>query len=526
MYDLTTPVQDPTVGRRTGVVAGLRSIVAPWVELQAVDASEPFHDDFRVVGRPRESRQRNDVSGPGDPFAWGVYLVDQLEVYRNHLMLFRWAGNAILSALSVHETRPVQEYHSGQSLSGRVPAVRAIADSLTGWFRVAPDENALRFRSPLEVLAAAVWDDRPSARMVCVDELAMLFAVITQAVGIPSWFVIDRMAGNRLTVECELGHSFTDRAAGVASFDPRTGRLVLLQSKPTGRGRLEFAPGGEGDTKSWASGPSPAMRAPAGRLPADLNGVLGTGHTAQTRWWARPRHAPSWYAELADWRKRFRTGWHGSLFRRPVHWMARTVVGENFGPETTGALIATGVRTYVQKMRPLFRTIVISELRDRGIDWRQLNQLQLADAIAKLVRDYFAYREEMVRVEEIVGPLMQWELHAFAPGVQRHDCDDLGFNTMTLWESMDIASAIRLAGDAGGRSRYHVYPLAVIDGQAWVFDVSAPDLYREMNHGTNYEDFLPRNPEKLEKALVRVDREKVRMVAGWDCLRVVGNEVT
>lgn len=515
-----TPMTAITVGRRPGAHAvGLRTIAAPWVEFQALEISPEFRDDFRIVNRSMGSSPGDNQ----DPVRWAGMLLTVLETYKDHCAVFRYVANAILNAHNIHETRPVQEYHSGQARSGRIPAIRAITESLASHFDVIGSDD-VAFRSPLELLAWVVYGAGDFARAAAPDELAVLFSVLVQAVGIPSWLVVNPRSA-RLTVECETGLPGRSSNSPIAVFDPYRLSVDFVARKPTGRDRLELhtsdqaASGGVRAVSGFN-----VVAGTTGRYPEALRGLVGTGRNDRSQFWRTPLRAPAWYGELDQAWRSFNTADHDPFLSRVTHRMHRTTVAENRGPPVTGAIIAYMVYLYSTRFARLFRRITELELDKRERNWRSYSPLALADAIARLVRDRFAYREEMWRVEEILSPITQWRFDAFRPGEQCHDCDDLGVNTMTLWESFDIPSGIRLAGDAGKDTQYHVYPFVVKGGKAYVFDVSAPDIYREMEHGENYIDYLPRVENTYARAFGKSGVvDPVRLVAGCDCLRIIGS---
>ena len=123
------------------------------------------------------------------------------------------------------------------------------------------------------------------------------------------------------------------------------------------------------------------------------------------------------------------------------------------------------------------------------------------------IRQAFPYCEETIGVEQVASPLKMLFIHAFHPYIQRYDCDDLTLLFMAFVESLGserivrdtigLKSMVRLAGNPGETDiKYHVYPVVkfdVVDRQFYVHDVSAPtdELYWEMNHGGNKEDYIP-----------------------------------
>lgn len=531
MHGMTLPptLHEPaggTVGRMPAGVPSLRQIIAPWVELQALEAGEAFHDDFRIEKAPRE---HVEMGGEGDPVAWGRMLVDVADTYKANCVVFNYAANAILSAFRVHETRPLTEYRSSEGLSGRVPALRAFARILFDTFDTLQDDDAVRFRSPLEVLVGVVYSNSRLSTQLAQDEMAVLFSLLAQSVGIPCWFVVDSQT-RELTVECDCGTipGRRDSAPTVGVFSARQRQLRFMPARVQSNSRLEFhqmkkTTGGRDGTTGYTVRP-----ARTGRFPAALEGLVGSGDTENSRYWRRPADAPSWYPALVEAYRHFDVAMHRPLMLKPVLSMNQTLVGRNLGPPVTGAIIAYMTRIYTSNFGKLFRRIVMDELAQKGLRYSSLSPLELANEIAVWVKDNFAYREEDHKVELLFSPLLRLRLHCFYPRALRGDCDDLSVLTMTLQESCGIATAVRLAGDPIKPGtppeevhQYHVYPLAVIGGRPHVFDVSGFDLYSEMPHGGNKLDYAPRDPDTFMDVFARNQVNIRRLAATGGHLRIL-----
>lgn len=532
---LATQIDEPaggTVGRTASRARpSFRQLIAPWVELQALEAEEAFHDDFRIGKGDREGSSLPD--GEGDPVAWGRMLIDVAETYKSNCMVFHYVANAILSAFRVHETRPLTEYRSSEGLSGRVPALRAIARALFDEYDTLENDDAVRFRSPLEVLVGTCYSNSRLTSMLAQDEMAVLFSLLAQSVGIPSWFVVDTDS-RELTVECDCGSIPGRRGSSntIGVFSPRQRRLDFMPARVEAPARIEFHGREEkttGGSRRSVTGGYLLEPGRSGHFPTVLEGLVGTSDTGASRFWKAPQGAPSWYPALHQAYRQFDISLHRPFLIKPVLAMNQTVVARNYGPPVTGALIAYMVRIYTANFGRLFRRIVVDELAKKGLRYSNLSPLELANEIAIWVKDNFAYREEDHRVEAILSPLLRLRMHCFYPKVLRGDCDDLSVLTMTLQESCGIATAVRLAGDPikpGTKPheihQYHVYPLAVIDGRAHVFDVSGFDLYAEMPHGGNKVDFAPRDPGTFEGVFTqsRINARQLAATGGY--LRIVG----
>jgi len=476
-----------------GRAAGkLPLLMAPWVEYQIAKLPADFRGDILLRDNPlylAEPRPRDFA-----PEVAGQMMADLCSIYKKSLMVFRWIANAILHANQIRETRPAPNY--------RTEALIKIANALSQHFEVDPELQEGEFRNPLRLVVETVYD---GLAQVTDDEIALFFLMLAEAVGVPSRIVVQggTRTGWRVYTECQID----DRSWFPFDFvAPKWG------ISPKGGTRHKFSADGGPESKSKRQYGIAARQA-VGRPPVSEQ-VVGSGRTDWCAYWQQPKNHPEWFADLDAALKQLPENFHGGFLTNPYYEQAGISVAENFGPERTGAIIAYMTRLYSERYGDIFRRIVHSALQEAGVGPNS-PVLRVAEAIADLVRTVFPYAEETVGVEEITSPLRMWWFHCHYPGVQKFDCDDLTTCYMTLAESCGIPTGIRLAGDAGQRDKYHVYPFVVTnDGQHVVYDVSAPNRWgHEMSRGKNFVDYVPRERDTYESHFHR--RPQRRTAAGY-----------
>lgn len=545
----------------------LQSICRPWMEYQVLEVPDVFKEDCRVPRRGEWEGERMGFSSvrvrPSHPLApdgdddlsqWGNMLHAMVEVYKRHAICFRLVANAILHLAGIHETRPrtvfQSEYekdftvHAEDSMpvvaaSGRRLAAEAIAVALHEAFVVSTDDEAWTFRSPLNVLIhlAFHWPDGQK-HPICADELAVLYSLLVQGVGIPTRLVLEPLRGQAaLLVEANIGRSRNGQRP-TAVFDARKSVLSVID-------RPMLEPNWGSDSRTLVYGaiemtrlPHPQFVIPTAeesarteypRLIRHLVGRGEEGHEA-SRYWARPTAAPPWYPLFKQLEAHLRHQGDPDQIRLLAHPVVRgdqSVVGYNPGARTTAGYISALAN--LVREDPLYgrlvREISAAELsRLAKQPWAKLRGMDDEEkglTLTRMIRRNHGYREETPLVEEKLTWKLQWRFQAFYPDVQRHDCDDLCTNGLTTMLAHGLDGLTRLAGSAGKTTKFHVFTMQRLPssraGRLVYRDAATEtvnEIFEPFDHGSNYEDFPPEGSPRpnTEKPLrVRVNR----VAAGW-----------
>lgn len=480
-----------------------RDAAAPWVEFQIFTAEPKTIISDITINRPRVANSFSFKSY--SPQTAGSLMSLYINQYKKIFMVFRWVANAILHAKGIRETRPAAGY--------RRPALIALADAIKSHFvQISPAADT-GFRNPMRLLVEMVYGNSRVARD---DEASMLFVMLAEAVGIPCKLVLvqDSRFGWRAFVECQL-----DMQNQWMPFDFLTGQWGVA---PQGQRYAFTADGG----KSTVSGDQKPLidNSVVGDLVVP-RALVGSYNLAASRYWKYPKIVPSWYPELNAAVQSLPKDIHDPFLANKYFDHQAVNIAENFGPEVTGAIIAKFSKIYSQRFGGIFRKIIEDAAQDAGIVLNLLEPIKRAQLIADLVRNVFPYAEETVGVEEITNPLRMFWFYCYYPGVQKYDCDDLTTCWMSIAEANNLATSVRLAGDAQdpSKNKYHVYPVYLgayfnneMLANPFVYDVSAPTAWGvEMQRGDNYRDYTPSDPSTYEPVLNEQKSKQRAMPSVW-----------
>jgi len=531
----TVGYRAPVVGRRGPRRESLGDVIRPWITLEAWERVHPrngrptaatpdslqtqIQNDFTI--RP-PLRWNEDVTQPANVHDVVCLLVRATTFYKRHVMTFRRVASALLPPEM--GTRPGPEF--------RIPVVRRIAQALNEYD--VQQMLGTGYRTPLRILFETAYAGLQKLRP---GERAMLFAMLTEAVGIPCAYLIEqRGAGDlRMVVLCKVNPGDGSNPADLMVYDPMTSKVAPWQPDASTTNRWLYLldedfniPANQVDAGSCVARTRDVTIVPGqiGQVPPQLLEVMhGRGLMAAPEWRkpATTLVSPEWYQRVIEANQNFDPNEIHSPFLVNPSRIARgpgTWTAENLGPETTGGIIAFMARIYSTLYADIFRDLVqwVWSTAD-GQTWfsnlppfakayhARMNRAPVEEVIIDVandgpaalgyvfgewVRRALPYCEETIAVEEITGPLAALRLIAHYPGIQKFDCDDVSVFWMTGMESVvvtasqlaasrgqqavpQVMTAVRLAGDPPvGADKYHVYPLISYSGVTRVFDVSNP----------------------------------------------------
>lgn len=468
----------------------LPSIVAPWVEFEIFNAVREDHIADYTINRPVIA---NVISIKSFEPQAAKQLIDIVaNSYKKTSMVFRWVANAILHARGIREVRPAASY--------RTPALIALADAIRNHFAIIQTGRVDGgFRSPLRMLVEIAYAD---TRIASDAELALLLFMLAEAIGVPCKYVIADGQGSdwRAYVECQVNMDNSWMAFDFGSDE--------WGVEPPGR-KHKLTPDAGPPSNNTTKG---LNRLFDNRIIGDLvvpQPLIGSKALEYSHYWKEPKIRPYWFNDLDVAIREMRPDMNVPFLVNRYYKTRNVDIAENFGPEVTGAIIAAATDIYKKNFGNLFLAMTRDASAAFGIDLMQLGEDQRAKLVGDLVRGVFPYAEETYGVEEITLPLRMWWFYCFYPGVQKYDCDDLTLCYMTMAESAGIDTKIRLAGDPGKRAKYHVYPVVnLASGHELVMDVSSPTPWgSEMERGSNFNDYRPRDPNTYVPTFERARRQ-------------------
>jgi len=479
----------------------LRGVAAPWVELELLNIDERFVPDITLRDGELRLQQQQQLPGSFRPDVAGKMAVDMANLYKKTLMVFRWVASALLHNAGVRETRPALQY--------RQPAVLALARIVQGNYRILTGDQPGEWRNPLRVLVETVYQGLDT---LSDDEATLFYLMLVEAMGIPTRFVIVQQNGSyRAYAECQLDPDSNNWFPVDLTSDQ-------LGVAPKGTNRQHFqAHATKGVPKGRDYGRAPKA---IGRLPIRGH-LVGSGRTQGSRFWDRPkiRPIPQWFEWLRKEAEHIPDDLHSPFLAKQHFPRAKGAVAENLGPYATGSIIAYMTALYAQRYGYIFRAIARDAVTAQTGGVWPTDPVQLAELLANTVRTIFAYAEETVGVEETATPLRMFLTHTYYPGVQKYDCDDLTACFMALAESCGLRTGVRLAGNPGETDKFHVYPFIMLqNGMRRIYDVSSPLPWgQEMDRGSNFQDFVPSQPQTY-KIYLDEQRRRYGTAAGLPVL--------
>lgn len=497
-------------------------VLLPWVELELLDLSPSFNYDASV-----------DINT--SPFAevraWSLdkyadFIASIAALYKRMKPVFRYVANAICTYELDNGKYPFPvAKHLRPFEQDKMRICNAIARFLDQFGRLKGNNFGI-FKSPLKVLVEMAYKLN---NRFADDEIAVLFNLLVEAMGIRTQFVLSQSpTGQRkLDIACQtktinMLDPYKEEDSNLENYtfyNFSSGNRHVFSRSFNYIGNYRIF-----DTLNVTLRPE-NLNIREVEIRQLVSRCVGSGNRNLTRSWnngmlTKEAAGSGWFRQLEIARSSFESNdypYIASIFSR----QRGTVVGHNYGPQATASIMAwtaNTMTTYKDVFVQFIKEVVAnpnlafdkSDLRDfmGAMNGCTKSMKRVLSRLFYYIRQAFPYCEETIGVEQVASPLKMLFIHAFHPYIQRYDCDDLTLFFMAFVESlgskrvvrdtMGLKSMVRLAGNPGEEDiKYHVYPVVTFDivdkYDEYVHDVSAPtdELYWQMNHGGNKEDFIP-----------------------------------
>jgi len=496
-------------------------VLLPWVELELLDLSPSFNFDASVDINVSPFVEVRALSL--DKYA--DFIASIAAIYKRMKPVFRYIANAICTYEldSGKYPFPVAK-HLRPFEQDKVRICNSIARFLDQYPRV-KGTNFGAFKSPFKVLVEMAYKLNNT---FSDDEIAVLFNLLVEAMGIRTQFVLSQSpTGQRkLDIACQtktisLIDPYSDEDSNLENYTfysfNSNGRHIYSRSfNYIGNYRIF-------DTLNVSVNAND-LNIREVEITQLVSRCVGSGNRNLTRSWnngmlTREAAQSTWFPLLERARNNFESNdypYIASIFSR----QRGQVIGHNYGPQATASIMAwtaNTMTTYKEVFVEFMKEVVAQpnlayqkpDLTDfmGALGGCPKSMQRILSRLFYYIRQTFPYCEETIGVEQVASPLKMLFIHAFHPYIQRYDCDDLTLLFMAFVESLGsertvrdtigLKSMVRLAGNPGEHDvKYHVYPVVkfdIVDKQEYVHDVSAPtdELYWQMNHGGNKEDYTP-----------------------------------
>jgi hypothetical protein len=495
-------------------------ILLPWVELELLDLDPKFN--FDATTDITLSPFVEVRSWALDNYADFIAAISSL--YKRMKPVFRTVANAICTyELDLGKYPFPVAKHLRPFEQDKMRICNAIARFLDNYRRTGGSDFGI-FKSPLKLLVEMSYGLNNT---FAADEIAILFDLLVEAMGIRTQFVLSQSpTGQRkLDVACQTKtiETIDPQRNEDANIENYTFYSFNSQKYIFSRSFNYIGNYKTFDTLNVEIDPY-SLNIKEVVIRQLVSKCVGTGNRNLTRTWnngmlTNEASRSNWFPLLEKARSNFEVNdypYIASIFSR----QKGVTIGHNYGPQATASIMAwtaNSMTVYKDVFIAFLKEVVMQpniayekpDLSDfmGAMNGCAKSMKKVLSRLFYTIRQAFPYCEETIGVEQIASPLKMMLIHAFHPYIQRYDCDDLTLVFMAFVEALGaekvvrdtlgLKSMVRLAGNPGEYEiKYHVYPVIKfdrVDRDEYVHDVSAPtdELYWQMNHGGNKEDYIP-----------------------------------